>query len=404
MLLVGKSLVLTSQFMTKSFKQTPGCGPLHGLRVIEFAGIGPGPFTGMMLADMGADVIVVERASDLAVTSKHPRAAMNRGKRSIAIDLKSEHGREVVWKLLESADALIEGYRPGVMERLGFGPDAVAKRQPALVYGRVTGWGQTGPLAQAAGHDINYVALTGVLATSHRPGEAPVVPPTIVGDMAGGAMFLAFGLVCALYEAKASGEGQVVDAAMIDGVAAMSGLMHQMRSNGFWRDEPEKNLFLNSSPFYEVFECSDGEFITLGAIEPAFYAELLKRLELEDVDPAQQYDHRLWPELKIRVALQIKTRTRDEWRSRLEGTDACFAPVLSLAEAAEHPHNTARGIFVEVNGQRQPAPAPRLSRTPARLPVPGALNGEHTDQLLAELGYDAKSILQLHEDGACAQG
>jgi alpha-methylacyl-CoA racemase len=322
------------QFMTSTFNPTPARGPLHGLRVIEFAGIGPGPFAGMMLADMGADVIVVERAADVPVASKYPRAAMNRGKRSVALDLKSEAGRDAAWRLLESADALIEGFRPGVMERLGFGPAPVAERASKLVYGRVTGWGQTGPLAQAAGHDINYVALTGVLATSCRPGQAPVIPPTIVGDMAGGAMFLAFGLVCALHEAKSSGRGQVVDAAMIDGVAAMSGLVHQMRYNGFWRDEPERNLFLNGSPFYEVFECADGQHITLGAIEPPFYAELLRRLELNDVDPAGQYDHRAWPELKARVAAQIKTRSRAAWQSLLEGTDVCFAPVLSLAEAA----------------------------------------------------------------------
>lgn len=387
--------------MAKTLFQSPGCGPLHGLRVIEFAGIGPGPFTGMMLADMGADVIVIDRAADAAAAARHPRAAMNRGKRSVALDLKSEAGREAAWALIESADALIEGFRPGVMERLGFGPDAVAARQPRLVYGRVTGWGQTGPLAQAAGHDINYVALTGVLATSCRPGQAPVVPPTIVGDMAGGAMFLAFGLVCALHEARNSGRGQVVDAAMIDGVAAMSGLVHQMRHNGFWRDEPQRNLFLNSSPFYEVFECADGQHITLGAIEPPFYAELLKRLELGDVDPARQYDHRSWPELKARVAAQIKTRSRDDWRSLLEGTDVCFAPVLSLAEAADHPHNVARGMFVDVNGQRQPAPAPRLSRTPARQSVPGALCGEHTDEILAEFGYDGLSIQRLRDDGVC---
>jgi alpha-methylacyl-CoA racemase len=388
--------------MTSASLSTPAAGPLHGLRVIEFAGIGPGPFAGMMLADMGADVIVIERAADVGAAAGRPRPALNRGKRSVALDLKSSEGRAAAWALIESADALIEGFRPGVMERLGFGPDAVAARQPRLVYGRVTGWGQTGPLAQAAGHDINYVALTGVLSTSCRPGQAPVVPPTIVGDMAGGAMFLAFGLMCALHEAKNSGRGQVVDAAMVDGVAAMSGLVHQMRGNGFWRDQPECNLFANSSPFYEVFECADGQHITLGAIEPQFYAELLERLGLDDVDPAGQYDHRVWPELKARVAAHIKTRSRAAWQALLEGTDVCFAPVLSLAEAAGHPHNAARGLFVEVNGQRQPAPAPRLSRTPARQPMPGALCGEHTDEILAELGYDAQRMQGLRNDGACS--
>ena len=361
-------------------------GPLTGLKIIEFAGIGPGPFTGMMLADMGAKVIVIDRAADVARASKYPRAASNRGKRSVALDLKSEADLEVAWALIESADALIEGFRPGVMERLGFGPDAVAARNPKLVFGRVTGWGQTGPLAQAAGHDINYVALTGVLSTSARQGQAPVIPPTIVGDMAGGAMFLAFGLVCAILEAQKSGRGQVVDAAMIDGVTAMSGLMHQMRSNGSWVDQAERNFFSNSSPFYEVFECSDGHFITLGAIEPQFYAQLLKLLKLDDVDPALQYEARQWPALKQRMADTLRQKTRAEWQSLLEGTDVCFAPVLSLTEAADHPHNKSRGLFVDVNGQRQPAPAPRFSRSVVREPSPGALCGEHTLEVLAELG------------------
>lgn len=375
-----------STHSTSNLSANPSRGPLTGLKIIEFAGIGPGPFTGMMLADMGADVILIDRAADVARAAKYPRAASNRGKRSIALDLKSDADREVVWTLLESADALIEGFRPGVMERLGFGPDAVAARNPRLVYGRVTGWGQTGPLAQAAGHDINYVALTGVLSTSARPGQAPVIPPTIVGDMAGGAMFLAFGLVSALLEAQKSGLGQVVDAAMIDGVTAMSGLMHQMRSNGSWVDQVEHNFFSNASPFYEVFECSDGQYISLGAIEPQFYAQLLKLLKLDDVDPALQYDTRTWPQLKQRMAATIQQKTRAEWQILLEGTDVCFAPVLSLTEAAEHPHNKSRALFVNVNGQQQPAPAPRFSRSMLREPSPGALCGEHTQEVLAELG------------------
>jgi len=375
-----------STHSTSNLSANPSRGPLTGLKIIEFAGIGPGPFTGMMLADMGADVILIDRAADVARAAKYPRAASNRGKRSIALDLKSDADREVVWTLLESADALIEGFRPGVMERLGFGPDAVAAHNPKLVYGRVTGWGQTGPLAQAAGHDINYVALTGVLSTSARPGQAPVIPPTIVGDMAGGAMFLAFGLVSALLEAQKSGLGQVVDAAMIDGVTAMSGLMHQMRSNGSWVDQVEHNFFSNASPFYEVFECSDGHYISLGAIEPQFYAQLLKLLKLDDVDPALQYDTRTWPQLKQRMAATIQQKTRAEWQILLEGTDVCFAPVLSLTEAAEHPHNKSRALFVNVNGQQQPAPAPRFSRSVLREPSPGALCGEHTQEVLAELG------------------
>ncbi len=375
-------------------------GPLAGLRIVEFAGIGPGPFAGMMLADMGADVVVIDRAAE--VRSGNRRLFSQRGKRSLALDLKSEAAREVLWRLLERADALIEGFRPGVMERLGLGPEAVAARNPRLVYGRVTGWGQDGPLAQAAGHDLNYVALSGALSISRRPGERPVIPPTLLGDMAGGGMFLVFGITCALLEAQRSGRGQVVDAAMVDGINAMGALVHQMRAVGYWRDDPSTNFFLNGSPFYEVFECADGEAVTLGAIEPPFYAELLKRLGLDDVDPARQYRTEDWPALKARVAARLREKTRAEWCALLEGSDACFAPVLSFDEAADHPHNAARGLMVEVDGQRQPAPAPRLSRTPARPPAPGAVIGEHTDAVLAELGFDAQAITDLRECRACA--
>ena len=385
--------------------KTPGTpsatGPLRGLRVVELAGIGPGPFAGMMLADMGADVIVVDRATDVR-TGNVPMLGQ-RGKRSLALDLKNESARVVLWRLLEGADALLEGFRPGVMERLGFGPDVVAARCPKLVYGRVTGWGQDGPLAQAAGHDINYVALTGALSTSCRPGQLPVTPPTLVGDMAGGALFLLFGITCALLEAQRSGRGQVVDAAMIDGVAAMGALVHQMRAIGYWRDEAQHNFFLGSSPFYEAFECADGKAVTLGAIEPAFYAELLRRLGLDDVDPARQYRTEDWPALKARVSARMRERTRDEWRAVLEGSDACFAPVLDFDEAAAHPHNVARGMFVEVAGQRQPAPAPRLSRTPAREPSPGIVIGQHTDEVLVELGVSTDEVTSLREARAAVQ-
>ena len=382
-------------------------GPLAGLRVIEFAGIGPAPFAGMMLADMGAEVILIERSADHAAASHYPRMAQNRGKKSIALDLKSDAGRAAAWKLLESADALIEGFRPGVMERLGFGPEEVAKRAPRLVFGRVTGWGQTGPLAQAAGHDINYVALTGVMATSMRPGQAPVLPPTIVGDMAGGGMFLLFGILCAIFEAQKSGKGQVVDAAMIDGVAAMSGLIHQMRSGmGYWQDDPAHNHFLNTSPFYEVFECADGKHITLGAIEPQFYALLLQKLGLTDADPKRQYKTSDWPALKTRVTEVVRGKTQAQWCEELEGSDVCFAPVLSLADAPSHPHNAQRQMFVdlEVDGKthRQPAPAPRFSRTPARQPEQGTKIGQDTDAVLASLGYAASDIAALREAGACA--
>ncbi|HVK33727.1 MAG TPA: CaiB/BaiF CoA-transferase family protein [Burkholderiaceae bacterium] len=364
-------------------------GALAGITVIEFAGLGPCPFAGMMLADMGADVLVIHRIDDAA---SGERADEHRGKRSIALDLKHERAREVVWALLERADALIEGFRPGVMERLGYGPDAVAARCPKLVYGRVTGWGQTGPLAQAAGHDINYVSLTGAMSIAGRQSEAPMVPATLVGDMGGGAMFLAFGTVCALLESQRSGRGQVVDAAMVDGVSMLASLVHQRRGNGHWSDDPKDNFFLGASPFYDVFECADGGHVSLGPIEPKFYAELLQRLELTDVDPARQYAFDDWPALRERIAALLKTRPRAHWCARLEGSDACFAPVLSLAEAPHHPHHVARGAFVEVDGRTWPAPAPRLSRSAARAPQRGPAPGEHTDAVLRELGFDAAAL------------
>lgn len=380
--------------------EAPATGPLSGLRIIEFAGIGPGPFAGMMLADMGAEVIVIDRPGDVRAGNR--RMAVQRGKRSLALDLKHPDALALLWRLLERADALIEGFRPGVMERLGLGPSAVAARCPRLVYGRVTGWGQEGPLAQAAGHDINYVALTGALATARRPGQLPLTPPTLVGDMAGGAMFLLFGMLCALHEVKRSGQGQVVDAAMIDGVAAMGALVQQMRGIGFWREDPAQNFFLGGSPFYEVFECADGKAVTLGAIEPGFYAQLMRLLGFDDVDAARQYRTQDWPELKQRVAARLREKTRDEWCGLLEGTDACFAPVLDMPEAARHPHNAQRGLYVSVEDQLQPAPAPRLQRTPARAPGPGIVVGQHTDELLTELGCSAEELRALRDAGACA--
>jgi alpha-methylacyl-CoA racemase len=355
---------------------------LAGIRVVEFAGLGPAPFAGMMIADMGADVIVIDRP-DHTVTE---RADEHRGKRSIVLDLKSDEGRAVAWALIERADVLIEGFRPGVMERLGFGPDAVAARNAKLVYGRVTGWGQHGPLAHAAGHDINYVSLTGVMSIAGRPGEAPMIPATLIGDMGGGAMFLAFGIVCALREAERSGRGQVVDAAMVDGTAVLSSLVHQRRGAKTWSDDAARNYFLGTSSFYDVFECADGH-VSLGAIEPKFYAELLSRLGLADVDASRQYAYDDWPALRARVAALLKTQPRAHWCARLEGSDACFAPVLSLAEAPQHPHLAARGTFTEVEGRTIPSPAPRLSRTPARAPQRGPKPGEHTNELLRELGF-----------------
>jgi alpha-methylacyl-CoA racemase len=354
---------------------------LSAIRVVEFAGLGPAPFAGMMLADMGADVVVIDRIDN----PSNERADEHRGKRSIALDLKSDRGRTAAWALIERADVLIEGFRPGVMERLGFGPDAVAARNVRLVYGRVTGWGQNGPLAHAAGHDINYVSLTGAMSVAGRPCYAPMIPATLIGDMGGGAMFLAFGIVCALREAERSGHGQVIDAAMVDGTAVLSSLVHQRRGAGTWSDDAARNYFLGTSPFYDVFECADG-YVSLGAIEPKFYAELLSRLGLADVDASRQYVFEDWSAMRARVAALLQTQSRAHWCERLEGTDACFAPVLSLAEAPLHPHLAARGTFVEVEGRTIPAPAPRLSHTPARAPQRGPRPGEHTDDVLHELG------------------
>jgi alpha-methylacyl-CoA racemase len=389
---------------TTSACTSTGIGALAGLRVIEFAGIGPAPFAGMMLADMGAEVIVIDRAQDVGLRpGMQPGAqAIHRGKRSIALNLKSAQGMAVVWQLLASGDALIEGFRPGVMERLGLSPKAVAAQHPRLVYGRVTGWGQTGPLALAAGHDINYVALSGALSTAQRQGQQPALPATLVGDMGGGAMFLLYGLMCALWRAKATGIGQVVDAAMLDGVAAMSALVQQMRGNGFWQDAPEQNLFLHNAPFYDSFECADGKSISLGAIEPQFYAQMLHLLGLDDVNPKAQYDAPQWPALKARVAARIKTKTQADWCATLEGSEACFAPVLSLAEAPTHPHNQARGLYTKIDDTWQPAPAPRLSQTPAHPPRAGTALGAHTDALLTELGYTSEAIAALRTAGVCA--
>ncbi|MBW8846006.1 MAG: CoA transferase [Burkholderiales bacterium] len=338
----------------------PSTGPLAGLSVVEMAGIGPCPLAGMLLADLGATVTVIERPGGQVLDTG---TALSRGKRRTCLDLKTPEGLAEARRLIDAADAVIEGFRPGVMERLGLGPETFEASHPRLVYGRVTGWGQTGPLAQAAGHDINYVALTGVLSVASRAGVAPSIPATLIGDMGGGAMFLAFGLMCALWEAQRSGRGQVVDAAMVDGVGVLSSLLHSLRAAGRWSDEPAQNFFLHSSPFYDCFECADGRSVSIGALEPQFYAELLQRLGLDDVDPAAQQDRQQWPALRERVAARIRAKTRDEWTVLLEGSNVCFAPVLTLAEAPLHPHAQARGSFVrDADGNWQPAAAPRFSR------------------------------------------
>ncbi len=358
----------------------------------------------MMLADMGADVIRVDRAGgvrggDPAVP---PADLINRGRRSIGIDLKSPDGVETVLRLVETADGLIEGFRPGVAERLGIGPDDCLARNPRLVYGRMTGWGQDGPYAPTAGHDINYIALAGALDSIGRAGEAPVPPLNLVGDFGGGGLYLAFGLVCAILEARSSGEGQVVDAAMVDGAASLMTIIHGFRAMGIWNDERGTNMLDTGAHFYDVYECADGKYVSIGSIEPQFYAELREKLGLDDERWAAQMSRTGWPGLKAELREIFATRTRDEWCELLEGSDVCFAPVLSMAEAPAHPHNVARGTFTEVAGVPQPRPAPRFSRTDSEIQGPPPHAGQHTDDVLGELGFSAPEISALRESGAVA--
>jgi alpha-methylacyl-CoA racemase len=378
-------------------------GPLAGIKVIEIAGIGPGPFCAMMLADMGADVVRVDRVGNVqgGDPADPPKDVLNRGRRSIGIDLKSPAGIDTVLALVEGADALLEGFRPGVAERLGIGPDECAARNQRLVYGRMTGWGQDGPYSQAAGHDINYIALAGALGPIGRAGEAPVPPLNLVGDFGGGGMLLAFGLVCGLLEAKSSGEGQVVDAAMVDGSAVLMTMFHAFRAMGFWNDERGTNLLDTGAPFYDVYETSDGEYISLGSLEPQFFAELVDKTGLGGEDGVSQ-SRSDWAEMRPELAEIIKAKTRDEWDEIMAGSDVCYAPVLSLSEAPEHPHNKERGTFVEVAGVTQPAPAPRFSRTEASISAPPAHAGQHTDDVLAEAGLSAERIAELRVAGAVA--
>ena len=382
-------------------------GPLSGYRVIEIAGIGPGPFCAMLLADLGAEVIRVERASAVrgpAPDTPHPDVSL-RGRRNLALDLKHPDGVETLLQLVEASDALIEGFRPGVMERLGIGPDDCLARNPKLVFGRMTGWGQDGPYAQAAGHDINYISLAGALAHFGREGEAPVPPLNMVGDFGGGGMFLALGVVAALLEAQQSGQGQVVDTAMVDGSAVLMTMFWSMRASGIF-DEHHRgtNLLDTGAHFYDVYECSDGEYISIGSIEPQFYAELLRLTGLDDDEQfAKQMDRSEWPSLKERIAKVFSTKTRAEWCEIMEHTDVCFAPVLTMGEAAEHPHNVERRTFVEFGGVAQPAPAPRFSRTAAELERLPAHAGQHTRDVLADIGIPDDRIDALVESGAVRQ-
>ncbi|MCZ6869566.1 MAG: CaiB/BaiF CoA-transferase family protein [Gammaproteobacteria bacterium] len=372
-------------------------GPLAGFRIIELAGIGPGPFCGMMLSDMGADVIRVDR---IAGEPRRPRDVLARNRRSIAIDLKKPEGVELVLRLCEKSHALFEGFRPGVTERMGLGPEDCMARNPKLVYGRMTGWGQEGPLAQAAGHDINYIGLAGALHAIGRKGERPVPPLNLIGDFGGGGMLLAYGLVCGLLEAERSGKGQVVDAAMVDGTAALMAMFFSMGAGGGFNDERGTNMLDSGAHFYDTYETKDGKFVCVGSIEPQFYALLVEKGGLDSDRFGDQMDRSRWPEYKQELEQVFRAKTRDEWCEIMEGSDVCFAPVLSIFEAPQHPHNQYRSTFVEIDGVVQPAPAPRFSRTPAQVRGSAKSPGADTTEILSELGCSEDEIARLAESGA----
>ncbi len=378
-------------------------GPLAGLRVLELSGIGPGPFCAMVLADFGADVIAIDRP---AAVPAEPGSAgydiLRRGRRSVAMDLKADGAAEVLLRMAEQADALLEGFRPGVAERLGVGPDVCLTRNPRLVYGRMTGWGQEGPLAQAAGHDITYIAVGGALAHLGRQGHLPTPQLNLVGDFGGGGMLLALGLVTGLLHAQRTGEGQVVDAAMVDGTALLMAPFFGASAMGFWSDERGTNLLDTGAPFYDVYRCADGQEIAVGALEPQFYAALLSVLDLDPSTLPDQHDRTRWPELRAALTAAFASRTREEWLQRAEGSDACLAPVLTMTEAREHPHVVARGTLVDVEGVPQPAPAPRFSATPPALDRRPPVAGEHTAEVLGELGFGAAEVADLEARGVVA--
>jgi alpha-methylacyl-CoA racemase len=371
-------------------------GPLSGLKVLEFAGIGPGPFCGMLLSDLGADVVRIDRkgggrGSRFDVTG--------RGRRSVALDLKTPAAVETCLKLMEGADALIEGFRPGVMERLGLGPDVALKRNPKLVFGRMTGWGQTGPYANAAGHDMNYIAISGALHAIGL-GDKPVPPLNLVGDFGGGALYLAFGLMAGVISARATGQGQVIDCAMSDGAASLMAMFYGMKGSGMWRDEREANMLDGGAHFYDTYQCSDGRWISIGSIEPQFYALLLEKTGITDPQFKNQHSRDEWPELKAKLAAVIRTKTCDEWCAIMDATDVCFAPVLTLEEAPSHPHNAARQTFVTIDGVPQPAPSPRFSATPGAVQSGPPAIGEHNETALKDWGFSAAEIEGLQTAGA----
>jgi len=379
-------------------------GVLSGYRIIELAGIGPAPMCAMLLSDMGADVVRIDRMADagLGVQVQTKYSLLNRGRRSVALDLKRPEAADAVLRMVGKADALIEGFRPGVMERLGLGPDVCLGRNPKLVYGRMTGWGQEGPLAQAAGHDINYIALAGALYSIGRRGEAPVPPLNLVGDFGGGALYLALGVVAGILEAQKSGKGQVVDVAMVDGVASLMTAIYGMHGAGIWTNERGTNILDTGAHYYDVYETRNGKHISVGSIEAKFYEELLERSGLKNQELPRQNDRPSWPRMKERLKTLFLTRTRDEWCKIMEGTDICFAPVLSMDEAPQHPHNQIRGTFVTQDGVTQPAPAPRFSRTPSAIQSPPATPGEHTEEALSDWGFSSADLEKLRTCGAIA--
>jgi alpha-methylacyl-CoA racemase len=375
-------------------------GPIKGTRIIEMGGIGPGPMCAMMLADMGAEVLRMEQKDYAEIMGASKYDISLRGKRSLCVDLKRPEAQEFLLRLVEKADALIEGFRPGVMERLGLGPEVCLNRNPRLVYGRMTGWGQKGPLSQAAGHDINYISLTGALYCMGHKDRKPAPPLNLVGDFGGGGMLLAFGLVCALFEAQKSGQGQVVDAAMIDGVAALMGLFYGIRAAGLWSDKRQTNILDGGAPFYDTYETKDGQWISVGSLEPQFYSLLLKHTGLnDDPDFKMQMDHSKWTVNKEKLTAVFKTRTRNEWCEIMEGTDVCFAPVLSIEEAFRHPHNVSRGTFINLDGVHQPAPAPRFSRTVPQIQRPPSAARERCDIVLSEWGLTGDEIQRFKDSG-----
>ena len=377
-------------------------GPLSGLRVIEMAGIGPAPFCAMLLADMGAEVLRVDRlvASDLGIPMPTKFDLLNRNKRSVAVDIKSTQGKQTLLRLIEKADVLIEGFRPGVMERLGFGPDECRRLNPRLVFGRMTGWGQDGPLSRAASHDLNYIALTGVLNAIGRNGEPPAIPLNLIGDFGGGSLYLAMGILAAVLSARNTGVGQVVDAAILDGLASLMTMHYGFRQSGEWSLERGTNLTDSGAPYYEVYETRDGRYVSVAAVEKKFYLDMLKHIGLENEDLPPQEDREGWTQIRARLKEVFKSRTRDEWCHILEGTDACFAPVLDMDECINHPHNVARNTYVTVDGVLNPAPAPRFSETPSELRMPPSAAGADTDAALSDWGFSRAEIEALKTEAA----